>query len=122
MGFIGLIVAIFGISAVQLLVKHRFNVAHGAVPVDGTVVSYLLKLLVDPWLWLAEITLVVAALLWYFALSRIPLSVAIAFAALVYPLVMVGSMVVLGERVNLVQFFGCALIVGGIWLVAAHTA
>ena len=113
--------AIFGVSAVQLLVKYRFNVQHGAMPTDFTLAAYLLRLLRDPWMWVAGGMLVTAALLWYFALSRMPLSIAIAFASLVYPAVIVGSAWLLGETVRGPQIAGCGFIVIGIWLVAAYS-
>ena len=122
LAYITLLIAICGISSVQLIVKHRFNVAHGAMPTDGSLWRYLVNLLFDPWLWLAAAILVSAALLWYFALSRFPLSSAIGFAALVYPIVIFGSAVFLGEPVNLLQAIGCAMIMGGVWLIASQTA
>ena len=118
MNYALLVVAVIGISAVQLLVKYRFNIEHGKVPGDGSIISYLFDLLADPWLWVAGLTLVISALLWYFSLSRLSLSVAIAFAAFVYPLVMIGSVLFLGESIGLSQSIGCLLIVSGIWLIA----
>lgn len=117
--YIIILVAVLGISAVQIIVKYRFNVAHGAVPADASLLPYIWKLLADLWLWGAGFLLVAAALLWYFALSRMPLSIAIGFASLVYPSVMLGSALLLGEAVRLPQVMGCGLIVAGIWLIAA---
>lgn len=121
MRYLPLIIAIFGVSAVQLLVKYRFNVAHGAMPSDRSLLPYAINLLRDPWLWGAAVLLIVAAVLWYFSISRLPLSVAIAFAALVYPTVILGSAVFLGEHVALQHAGGCVLIVAGIWTIAAYT-
>ncbi len=121
MSYAVLIVAVMGISFVQLMVKYRLDVAHGAIPADNSIVSYLFSLLADPWLWLAGIALIVSALLWYFALSRLYLSAAIAFAALVYPIVMIGSVIFLGENVAMPQALGCLLIVAGIWLVVSYS-
>ena len=122
MGYVGLIIAIFGMSVVQLLIKYRFNVEHGPTPTDRTLIPYISRLIFDPWLWLSAAILVFSALLWYFAVSRLPLSTAIAFAALVYPTVTAGSLIFLGEQVNFYHFVGCSLVVSGIWLIAANSA
>ncbi len=118
MRFLTLVIGVFGVAAVQLIVKYRLNVEHGPAPVDASLLPYFVKILGDIWLWGAGVLLVAAALLWYFSLSRMPLSIAISFAALVYPLVMLGSATILGEAVRLPQIAGCGFIVAGIWLVA----
>ncbi len=121
MKYLVILLAILGISAVQLIVKYRFNAAHGPVPADATLFRYLMKILTDGWLWSAGTLLILAAVLWYFSLSRMPLSVATAFASLVYPTVIFGSFWFLGEAVRYPQVAGCILIVAGIWLVAAYS-
>ena len=121
MSYIVLLVAVICISLVQLIVKYRFDVMHGQVPADRSILIYIFGLFTDPWMWLAGITLIVSALLWYFALSRLFISTAIAFAALVYPLVMIGGVAFLGEIVTRYQMVGCVLIVTGIWFVAYYS-
>lgn len=121
MRYLVVMLAIVGVAAVQLLVKYRFNVQHGVMPADSAIAAYLMRLILDPWMWLAGGLLVFAALLWYFSLSRLPLSIAIAFASLVYPTVIMGSALLLGEAVRGPQVAGCGLIMIGIWLVAAYS-
>ena len=121
MKYLLVMLAIVGVSAVQLLVKYRFNVQHGVMPADSAIAPYLVRLLLDPWMWLAGGLLVAAALLWYVSLSRMPHSIAIAFASLVYPTVILGSAWLLGEAVRVPQIAGCGLIMIGIWLVAAYS-
>ena len=58
MGYVGLIIAIFGMSVVQLLIKYRFNVEHGPTPTDRTLIPYISRLIFDPWLWLSAAILV----------------------------------------------------------------
>ena len=78
------------------------------------------RLMGDPWLWLALAMLISSAFLWYFAVSRISLGVAFAFAALSYPMVLIGSQMFLGESFVVQQYLGCVLIVGGIFMRAAY--
>lgn len=49
--YITLLLAVLGISAVQIVVKYRFNLAHGAMPADASLMPYFWKLLADIWLW-----------------------------------------------------------------------
>jgi drug/metabolite transporter (DMT)-like permease len=117
-----LFAAVLIISAVQLVVKYRLNVEHGQVPFQLTEAGYFaIGILKDPWLWLAGSMLVVSALMWYSAISRISLGVAFAFAALSYPMVMLGARFFLGEIFLVQQYAGCALIVFGLFLIAAYT-
>ena len=116
-----LVLAGAGVSVVQLLVKHRFNIAHGEMPWGGAALGdFLLSAMRDPWLWLAGALLVSSAGLWYFSVSRIPLGVAILFASLTYPMVLAGSGLFLGEAIGLPQIIGCLLILCGIMLIAAY--
>lgn len=47
------------------------------------------------------------------------LGVAFTFASLSYPMVMAGSYAFLGEQFSGYQYAGCALIIVGVWLIAA---
>lgn len=117
-----LIAAVILISAVQLVVKYRLNVEHGRVPFQPSELYYFVfGVLKDPWLWIAGLMLIVSAIIWYYALSRISLGVAFAFAAFSYPMVMLGARLFLGETFLVQQYAGCALIVFGIFLIAAYT-
>lgn len=116
-----LFLAVGLLSAVQLLVKQRFNVAHGEIPFSANgLYGFILQALKDPYLWLAGIMLITAAIIWYAVISRISLGVAFTFAALSYPMVMAGSYVFLGETFALPQILGCGLIVSGLVLIAVY--
>ena len=118
--FVLLILAIIGVSGVQLIIKLRFNAIHGEMPASSKLLAYMIGIIKDPWMWFAGLLLVVAAFTWYFVVSRISLGIAFAFGALSYPLIMAGSYVMLGESFSLVQMIGCAMIVGGISLIALY--
>ena len=117
--YIIILIAVVFMSAVQIIIKYRFTAVHGEIPLStGDFPVFLWNALKDPFLWLAGITLIVAAILWYAAISRMSLGVAFAFAALSYPLVMTGSYVFLGELFRIPQMVGCGFIVAGILLIA----
>lgn len=114
--------SVFLLVIVQLLIKYRFTVAHGEIPISlSGFWSFLLNALRDPYLWVAGILLITAATLWYMMISRMSLGVAFTFAALSYPLVMVGSYLFLGEVFALPQILGCGLIVAGLIIIAVYS-
>lgn len=115
-----LIIAITAVAVVQLIVKYRLNLQHGEMPSSEKLIPYLFEIFKDPWMWLAGIILLLGALFWYYSLSRVPLSIAFAFGALSYPLVMLGSKLFLGEIVVMQQYIGCGFIIVGLLLIAAH--
>ena len=85
------VVAVFALTAAQLIIKTRLTV-HGTVPFsmsDG--LPYLLSVIADWRMWAGLLGLIVSSLLWYAAVSRIPLSLAYPLAALSYPLVFAGT-------------------------------
>lgn len=116
-----IVFAIMVAVGAQLIIKLRFNTSHGQMPSEAnSFFTYMIELMKDPWLWLAGIMLVSAAIMWYFVVSRISLSVAFAFAALSYPLILIGSQFFLGEQVVYQQYIGCILIMAGITTIAYY--
>ena len=116
-----LILAVVILSFVQIIIKYRFTVAHGEIVISyHGLLSFIFQAVRDAYLWLALIMLIIAAVIWYAAISRTSLGVAFAFASLAYPLVMTGSFLFLGETFAIQQILGCMLIVGGLCLIAAY--
>lgn len=115
-------VAVVALTGAQLLIKTTLA-AHGAVPFGpADFLRYLWSLLFDWRAWAGASAIIVAATLWYTAVSRLPLSVAFPFGAMSYPLVFLGSVLVLREQFSWMAVAGNALIVGGVMLVAASAA
>ena len=113
-----LILAVCAGAASQILIKSRLSF-HGQMPAAPMqTVEYVARLLLDPLVLVALVMLVGAALSWYFVVSRIPLNIAFAFAALSYPLVLFGAHLFLKEPIGFMQIVGNLLIVSGIVLVA----
>jgi drug/metabolite transporter (DMT)-like permease len=116
--YIFLTLAVCAGAGAQILLKLRLT-AHGQMPsAPRDLAGYVTKLAIDPVAILAVLMLVGAAVTWYFVVSRIPLSIAFAFAALSYPMILVGAHLFLDERVLPLQVMGNLLIVAGILLVA----
>jgi drug/metabolite transporter (DMT)-like permease len=111
-------VAVLSLAAAQLLIKARLE-AHGVVPLTPRIWSYALGVAADWRMWVALLGLVIASVLWYAAVSRLPLSIAFPFAALSYPIVFVGSLVALREAFSWPTLVGNVLIVAGVVLVAS---
>lgn len=59
-----------------------------------------------------------ATLLWIYLLAYIPLNKAYPFMALCYVLVPLMAFLFFGEQVTMAYFLGCALILGGIAVIA----
>lgn len=114
------LLSVFLLTATQLIIKSRLD-AHGAIPfLPGEFLRYLLAAVQDLRLMLGLATLVVAALCWYAGVSRLPLSLAFPFAALSYPLIFAGAVLVLGEPFSWTTMFGNVLIVAGVMIVASN--
>lgn len=113
------VVAVFALTGAQLIIKTRLTV-HGTVPFNASEgVPYLLGIVADWRMWAGLLGLVVSSLLWYAAVSRIPLSLAYPFAALSYPLIFVGAVLFLNEPFRLATLYGNVLVVAGVLLIAS---
>lgn len=107
------------LTVTQLIIKSRLG-AHGAIPlVPGDFLCYLLAVLQDWRLMLGVGVLVFAAVCWYAGISRLPLSLAFPVAALSYPMVFAGAVLVLGEAFSWPALIGNLFIVAGVLLVAS---
>ncbi len=118
LGIILITVAVLSLTTAQVVIKTRLG-HHGAVPLNLTEgFPYFLRVIADWQMWVGLMGLSVSSLLWYAAISRLPLSVAYPFAALSYPLVFVGSLLFLGEAFSWLALAGNGLILVGVLLVA----
>jgi drug/metabolite transporter (DMT)-like permease len=116
---IGLVItSVLVLSAAQFIIKSRLSV-HGEIPFSPReFVDYLLSAAGDWRLWLGFILLVLAALCWYTAVSRIPLSIAYPVGALAYPVIFLGAVVLLREPFSWTVLVGNLLVVAGVVVAA----
>lgn len=101
------------LTLVQLLLKwqaitysvHRSNLR-----------NYLSDLATSPWIWCALLLAGSAFVAWMIVLKKLPLSFAYPFISLTFPLVVLGSVLIFGEKVSAMQVLGLVLIVVGVSL------
>lgn len=113
-----IIFAVMVLTGAQLLIKSRLSV-HGVVPLDRQLLAYMFQIAADWRMWLGGLGLLVSSLCWYAAVSRLPLSIAYPFAALSYPIILLGSVSLLRETFSWQALAGNLLIVAGIMLVTS---
>lgn len=119
LGLILIVVAVLALTSAQLIIKARLD-AHGVVPFGPRELwSYALAVIADWGMWLGLLGLILSSVLWYAAVSRLPLSVAFPFAALSYPLIFIGSITLLREVFSLPLLVGNVLIIIGVLIVAS---
>ncbi len=113
-----LLLSVCLLTITQLVIKSRLNI-HGEIPlIPMQWPAYLLELVKDLYLWAAVVILLTAAFSWYAGVSRLPLSVAFPVTALTYPLIFVGSIVVLGEQFTWSGLIGNVLVISGILTIS----
>lgn len=80
--------------------------------------AYLRGLAASPWVWLALALAGISFVAWVIVLRRWPLGYAYPFVSLTFPLVALGGVTLLGERLAAGQVFALVLIVAGVALNA----
>lgn len=112
-----LVVAIATVAASQILIKSRLHAPVDDAGVEQGIAGLILALLGDWKAWLAGFMLVTSATCWYLAMIRLPVSLMIALAGTVSPLVAIGAHFALGETLGPAKLCAIALIaIGVIWL------
>ncbi len=94
-------------TASQIIIKARLD------PVTASGGSYR-QLATDPFIWLAVACVLVFVGCWYTALTKIPLSVMMAWSAVVLPLTAVGAYLFLGEPLGLAKMVSILVIAAGV--------
>lgn len=98
----------------QLVLKWQVDLAGGA-PVDApSKLAFLIRLLVNPWVISGLLAAFAASLCWMLALSRMPLSSAYPLTSVGFLLILLFSVVVLGEPFGFSKLLGTLMIIGGI--------
>lgn len=116
-----LILVAVGLSAfAQVALKHGMAGApvQAALAAGGGPLPIALAVAGSPGVWLGLTAYGLSAVLWLFVLARLDLSVAYAFVALGFLLVMALGVAVFGEPITWRKVLGTLLVAGGIWLVA----
>jgi multidrug transporter EmrE-like cation transporter len=118
-GILALVVASVGCSAfAQIALKHGMAAAPVQAALGSGIAPVALAVAASPGVLLGLLAYGLSALLWLFVLARLDVSVAYAFVALGFLLVMAFGALVFQEPLTARKLIGTALIAGGIWLVA----
>lgn len=98
----------------QIIVK--WQVAKAGVPAAGLreVVIWVIQTALNPWLLLVGCMVVMAGGAWFVAMSRLPLSHTYPVMGMSFPLVLMGSVVLLGETISPLHVAGTALVFAGV--------
>jgi len=109
-------ISILSMAAAQLLAKVRIVALIGS----DTGLSWLQILSIcvtDSVLWLVGVLIVGSAGCWYLAMARLPVSIMVATASVLAPLVAIGAYIFIGERPTPSKLCAIALIAVGVaWL------
>jgi multidrug transporter EmrE-like cation transporter len=101
------------LTTVQLLLKWQAT-THGSA--RSSLWAYFIGLGTSVWMWCAIVLAGLSFMAWMLVLKRVPLSFAYPFVSLTFPLVVIGSVAIFGEKVNTPQLIGLGLIIVGISL------
>ncbi len=121
---LALIVVAVGLSALaQVALKHGMagQPVQAALSGGGGAVAVVLAIATSPGVVIGLAMYGLSAVLWLFVLARVDLSVAYAFVALGFLLVMALGVLVFGEPLSARKVLGTLLVAGGIWLVATSS-
>lgn len=101
----------------QLVLKWQI-VKYGALPETlGAKVLFLGKVLLNPWVLSGFASAFLASLFWMAAMTKFPLSHAYPFMSLAFVIVMVFSMLFLGEALTLPRAIGTITVVAGLYIL-----
>lgn len=110
-----LLFAVGSAASGQLLLKHGMALAAARAGESGG--SLVVRAATSPWVVGGLAVFCTSAIAWLATLARVPLSVAYPFNALGYLVILVSSVVVLGERTSVWTWTGSLLVVTGLLMV-----
>ena len=114
--FLTLLFTVYG----QLILKWRLN----ALELPERLVDklgFLLKSLIDPYIFSSFFSAFLASLTWMLALKEFELSKAYPFMSLSFVLVLIISFFLLKETISAQKIIGCILIIAGIIVISRAT-
>lgn len=92
---------------------------YGANGKSITSVLDIIRLFFTPVVFFALCLYAVTTMLWLYILSQVPMSFAYPIQALAFPLVLMASMMILGEQISPIRWIGVLVIVLGV-VIATH--
>ncbi len=109
--------SVFFITTGELFLKHGLNqIGQLDFTLNG-IPPGILKMALNPYMWIGGFGFVIGSLFWLFCLSRAPLSLAYPLLALSYIVIVIESGLFLGEQVTWQRLIGSVIIVVGVVIV-----
>lgn len=103
----------------QIILKQGMKELGPISLTDRGLFDILLSIATNPFIIVGMAVFAASVLFWLVGLSRVPLSFAYPFVSLSFVMIVIGSALILGESVKLVQVGGVGVICLGVLLVAA---
>ena len=98
----------------QIIIKWQVNSA-GALPVGAIEkISFILRLLLNPWILSGLFSAFLASLTWMAAMTKFTLSYAYPFISLTFVLIMLAATILFREPITVPKLFGIIAIVAGV--------
>lgn len=105
-------------SVAQLILKWQIAKIGTPQETSQDIARWLVRVLLNPWIIAVFAGAFLAAISWFFAVSRVPLSYAYPFVALTFPIVVIGSGLIFGDPIHWTALLGTAFIVAGLVIIA----
>lgn len=101
----------------QLLMRWRVGAAGALPPATADRVSFVVGLLLTPWIWLAIACTFFAGVSWMLALTRFDLSYAFPFTGVSFLVMLLAGAFMFHEHVNVARTIGTLLVMVGLIVV-----
>ena len=112
-----ILTSVIMIVIAQLFVKRGLNLL-GTVEFSTGITRAYFKIFSSPLIIIGIIVYTIAVFFWLFGLSKVDLSFAYPFLALSYVLVILASLVILGEYISPLRWIGLAVICIGVLIIS----
>jgi len=104
----------------QMVIKWQVNQAGTFPPETGEKILFIIKLLLTPWVISSFASAFIASLFWMAAMTQFDISFAYPFMSLSYVIVMVLSIVLMGEHFTWNKLAGTLVIIAGLFIVTRN--
>lgn len=116
--YLALVYTIIATAAGQILMK-KGMMSFSVRPATANIILQMLKLMVtNPYIFLGLLMAVTSTVSWMMTLSRLELSFAYPFLSLAFPLVLIFSFIILGEKSSIMQCLGIFVIFIGLVIIS----
>jgi len=101
----------------QMVIKWQVNQAGEFPPDTGEKILFIIKLLLTPWVISSFAAAFIASMFWMAAMTQFDISFAYPFMSLSYVIVMVLSVLLIGEKITMYKVVGTLVIIAGLFIV-----